>query len=81
MQCRHCGVRQNLSKHLCDICASKALQILPSNPKERIHIYALLMKSENPIIRICAEELMKDDVDIIEQQMDDPIDRMFERRD
>ncbi len=80
MQCRHCGIRCNLSDILCDSCAGKALQVLPTDPKERVQIYAILMKSDNFIIRMCVNQLMKADVDIVEQQMLDPVDRMFEFR-
>jgi hypothetical protein len=72
MACRHCGKATNLSVILCDSCAEKALHILPADPKERVHIYGILLKSDNPVIRMCVEQLMKDDATAIEaEQMDD----------
>lgn len=84
MDCRHCGKPVDPeaigAKILCKECAHKALQVLPTDPKERVHIYAILMKSDNPIIRMCAEQLLKDDADSVEEQMLDPVDRMFSPR-
>lgn len=82
MACRHCGSEEtNLNKILCDVCSKKALQVLPTDPKERVHIYKILIESaENPITRMAAQQLMEEDVDVVEQEMYDPTDRMFTER-
>lgn len=80
MQCRHCSNTTNLNDILCDWCVQKALQILPADPKERIQIYLLLKESDNFVIRMCVEQLIREDSDAVEEQMLDPTDRMFSTR-
>lgn len=79
-QCIHCKSETNLSKILCDQCAGKAAQVLPADIKERIQIYKLLQKSDNPIIRIVADQLIKDDYEEVQEAMLDPNDSMFNPR-
>lgn len=80
MKCIVCEVECKVSKVLCNDCAAKALHILPADPQERVHIYRLLAQSENPLTRICAAELMKDDVAVLEERLTDPTDRYFHER-
>jgi hypothetical protein len=79
MLCRHCGEETNLNEILCDFCVQKALQVLPTNPEERIPIYDILMQSENLVIRLCAEQLLKQDITTIEErELDKGIDETRE---
>lgn len=58
--CRHCNAIAEFDKLLCKECNHKALQILPADPRERIEIYKLLMESDNPVIKMCAEQLIEE---------------------
>lgn len=84
MDCRHCGKELDPdsigAKILCRDCSCKALKVLPADPKERIQIYAILRQSENPITRMCAEQLIVEDQEVVEEQSLDPTDRMFNPR-
>lgn len=79
MLCRHCNTTTNLSTILCDVCAEKALHILPADPQERIHIYSILLQSGNPITVMAVEQLMKDDVEVIEQRLLNTPDLFYQR--
>lgn len=78
--CRHCREVTGMSKILCDTCAHKAMQVISTDPEERVLIYKVLLESENPIIRMCAEQLIQDDYKAIEHNSLDPADRMFNPR-
>lgn len=71
MLCRHCDntidETRLFNKILCHTCAEKALHILPTDSKERLHIYNILLESENPIVVMCIQQLMKEDIEIVEQ--------------
>jgi hypothetical protein len=73
--CRHCNNKVNWNSILCDNCSKKAMELLPTDPKERVQIYRLLLESKNPITKYAAEQLMKQDLETIEEQMFNPSDR------
>jgi hypothetical protein len=81
MNCLRCSAPCNMGPVLCDTCAGKALHILPADPRERIQIYQILLKSDNPVTRYAVERLMAEDIDLVEQTMTDPVDRYFNERD
>lgn len=79
--CKHCGDRLGLSLILCDTCAHKAMQVIHSDPKERLQIYKTILEvSDNPITKITAKQLMDMDAALVEEQETDPTDRMFNPR-
>jgi len=51
------------------------MELLPTDPKERVQIYRLLLESKNPITKYAAEQLMKQDLETIEEQMFNPSDK------
>lgn len=60
-RCRHCGASLGMSLILCDTCAGKVLDLLPSDPKERIAIYDIVIEtSQNPVTIWAAKQLRND---------------------
>lgn len=74
--CRHCHSNiTNWNKILCDDCSKKAMQVLPSDPRERVEIYKILIEeSVNPITRIAAEQLLQEDIEEVRERYLDPTD-------
>jgi hypothetical protein len=56
------------------------MRVLPADPKERVHIYKILIEIGNPITKLAAQQLMAEDVETIEEETLDPTDRMFNTR-
>lgn len=78
--CRHCGGTLGMSLFLCDTCAKKALDILPSDPKERIEIYKIVIdQTNNPVVKWSVQLLMDDAIAEVEQQLFGTVDIFDER--
>lgn len=59
-----------MSLIFCDTCAHKALAILPSDPRERIQIYDIVIKdTNNPVIKWCTQHLKDEAVREVENQV------------
>lgn len=51
------------------------MQVLPSDPRERVEIYKILIEeSVNPITRIAAEQLLQEDIEEVRERYLDPTD-------
>lgn len=69
-----------MSLFLCDTCAKKALDILPSDPKERIEIYKIVIdQTNNPVVKWSVQLLMDDAIAEVEQQLFGTVDIFDER--